>query len=117
MKRDRKSFRKRDDRRAVPAPFRPGLLPYLPVAALLVFGFFLRAISLGSDVGGFLAWNEANYLLIARNASLKTILFPKLGGGLLFLETPPLVPYLIALVSWGSQPGVLAGRLVSIFFS
>ena len=78
MKRDRKSFRKRDDRRGVPTPSRPGLLPYLPIAALLVLGLLLRTISLGSDVGGFLAWNEANYLLIARNAFLRTILFPTL---------------------------------------
>jgi len=94
-----------------------GAGPYLPLAALLVFGLLLRVISLDSDVGGFLAWNEANYLLIARNASLRTILFPTLKGGFLFLETPPLVPYLIALVSWGSPPSVLAGRLVSIAFS
>jgi len=94
-----------------------GALPYLPLAALFVLGLLLRTISLNSDVGGFLAWNEANYLLIARHASLRTILFPTLKGGFLFLETPPLVPYLIALVSWGSEPGVLAGRLVSIFFS
>ena len=117
MKRGRKAFRKTDDHRAVPTLSRPGRLPYLPIAALLVFGFLLRTISLDSDVGGFLAWNEANYLLIARNASFRTILFPTLGGGLLFLETPPLVPYLIALVSWGSQPSVLVGRLVSISFS
>ena len=115
MKAAPKSSRKADRRAGRGSA--QGAVPYLPLAALLVLGLLLRTISLGSEVGGFLAWNEANYLLIARHASWRTILFPTLGGGVLFLETPPLVPYLIALVSWGSEPSVLAGRLVSIFFS
>lgn len=98
-----------------PSPARAASL--LPIAALLLAGLFLRTISFDSDIGGFLAWNEANYLLVARNASLQSVLFPSLGGGLLFLETPPLVPYLIALLSWGSEPGVLVGRIVAIAFS
>jgi hypothetical protein len=94
-----------------------GVVPFLPLAAVLLIGLLLRAISLTSDIGGFLAWNEANYLLVARHARLATLLLPSLRPGVLFFENPPLVPYVIALVSAGSDPSVVGGRLVVIAFS
>src|SRR5262249_36278968 len=75
-----------------------------------------RLIALRADIGGFLAWNEANYLLVAQNAKLSTLLLPSLRPGVPFFETPPLVPYLIALVSWGA-PTIELGRAVGIAFS
>ena len=89
----------------------------LSIAVILLVGFLLRAISLNADIGGFLAWNEANYLLVARHAHVATLLLPSLKPGMLFFENPPLVPYLIALVSAGSDPSVVTGRLVGIAFS
>ena len=82
--------------------------------AVLAVGGFLRLVEIGSDVGGFHAYNEGNYLLIARNASFGSLFRPSLAEGATFLETPPLYPYLVALLSKVLSPPHLAGRLLSV---
>ena len=81
---------------------------------VLAVGGFLRLVEIGSDVGGFHAYNEGNYLLIARNSSLGNLLRPALVEGTTFLENPPLYPYLVALLSRLVAPPHLAGRLLSV---
>jgi hypothetical protein len=74
----------------------------------------LRLVEIGCDVGGFHSFNEGNYLLIARNAAPGNLLRPTLLEGMTFLETPPLYPYLVALLSWVVAPPHLAARLISV---
>lgn len=106
----RKETRLRSERAgAAPAAraSRPGL------AAVLTLAAGLRLVELGSDVGGFHAFNEGNYLLVARNASLANLLSPTVLPGTTFLETPPLYPYLVALLARFVSPPHLAARLLS----
>jgi Gpi18-like mannosyltransferase len=90
-------------------PVRP-----VPGALLLVLvvAAALRFWHLDSVIGGFHDFNEANYALVARNFSQTSILLPTSDH--LFLETPPLYSYVLALIFRATGVSVLAGRLVSV---
>jgi len=97
-------------RMAPPArAFSPALVLILLLAA------FLRLWKIDSPVGGFHAFNEALYTLIAKNlAEGGSLLRPTAGGTWLFLETPPLLPYALAGIFHFTGVSIVAGRLVSV---
>ena len=84
------------------------------LAAIVVLAAFLRCVRLDSPVGGFHAFNEAHYALIAENFATHSLLAPTPDGAYVFLETPPLYPYLLHGVFRIAGFSVLAGRLVSV---
>lgn len=68
-------------------------------------------------VGGFHAFNEAHYTLVARNFATHSLLTPTPDGRDVFLETPPLYPWLLRAAFLATGPSVVAGRLVSVALS
>jgi len=65
-------------------------------------------------IGGFHGFNEAHYTLIAKNFSTHSLLAPTPDGRDVFLETPPLYPWLLHAVFLVTGPSVVAGRLLSV---
>jgi hypothetical protein len=74
----------------------------------------LRVFRLDAIVGGFHAHNEANYVLIAKNFFHSSLFAPTPDGHELFLETPPLYPWILHAVFRVTGVSVLAARLVSV---
>ena len=64
-------------------------------------------------MGGFHAFNEAHYTLVAKNFFHGSFLLPTADGHDVFLETPPLYPYLLHAVFRVTGVSVVAGRLLS----
>jgi hypothetical protein len=96
-------------RPAAPLTFSPALVLVLLLAAAL------RLWKIDSPIGGFHGFNEAHYSLIAKHflegGSLMT---PTPDGSYLFLETPPLLPYVLLAVFRVAGVSIVAGRLVSV---
>jgi hypothetical protein len=88
--------------------FSPVFLPILVLAA------FLRLWKIDSPVGGFHAFNEAFYVLIAKNFFHGSLLAPTPDGQEMLLQHPPLYPYLLLAAFRVAGVSVLAGRLVSV---
>jgi len=96
-------------RAAAPAPARsPVLLLVLLLAA------FLRLWKIDSPVGGFHAFNEAFYVLIAQNFFHSSLLAPTPDGHEILLQHPPLYPYLVHAAFRTAGVSVVAARLVSV---
>jgi Dolichyl-phosphate-mannose-protein mannosyltransferase len=87
------------------------------LAGILLLTAALRLWRIDVPVGGFHAFNEAHYTLVARNFSSHSLLAPTPDGHDVFLETPPLYPWLLHAVFLVTGPSVLAGRLVSVVLS
>src|ERR1700687_3122095 len=84
------------------------------LVAILMLASGLRVWHIDSPVGGFHAFNEGNYLLIARNFLHSSLLFPTPDGTYLFLETPPFYAYSLAGLFVLTGVSVLAARLFSV---
>lgn len=96
-------------RAAVPTrAFSPALLLVLLLAA------FLRLWKIDSPVGGFHAFNEAFYVLIAKNFFQFSLLAPTPDGHGILLQHPPLYPYLVHAAFRVAGESVVAARLVSV---
>jgi len=94
---------------AAPAgAFSPALVVVLVLAA------FLRLWKIDSPVGGFHAFNEAFYVLIAKNFFHSSLLAPTPDGHEILLQHPPFYPYLLHAVFRAVGVSVLAARLVSV---
>jgi hypothetical protein len=87
------------------------------LAAILLLAAGLRCAWLDPVVGGFHCFNEAHYVLIAQNFFHGSPLSPTPDGQYVFLETPPLYPYLLHAVFRATGVSVVAARLVSIVSS
>ena len=86
-----------------------------PLVLVLLLAAALRLWKIDSPIGGFHGFNEAHYTLIAKGfLEGGSLLAPTPGGGYLFLETPPLLPYLLFAVFKVAGISILAGRLVSV---
>jgi 4-amino-4-deoxy-L-arabinose transferase-like glycosyltransferase len=81
--------------------------------AILALALFLRGVRLDEVIGGFHDHNEANYTLMAAHFTPATLLFPN-PDGRLFLETPPLYAWLLALLFRFTGVSVVAARLFTI---
>lgn len=92
-----------------------GIRPLL--VSVIVLAAALRLWHVDTPVGGFHAFNEGNYLLIATNFLTGSLLFPTPDGHYLFLETPPLFPYVLALTFAVTGVSLLAARVVSAMIS
>ncbi len=98
--------REREPRGSIPARW--------PLAAILLLAAALRCVWLDAAVGGFHAFNEAHYTLVAKNFFQGSFLLPTADGHDVFLETPPLYPYLLHAVFRVTGVSVVAGRLLSV---
>ena len=87
---------------------------WAPLALVLLLAAALRLWKIDSPVGGFHAFNEAFYVLIAKNFFQFSLLTPTPDGHELLLQHPPLYPYLLHAVFRLVGVSVLAARLVSI---
>ena len=81
--------------------------------AILALALFLRGLRLDDVIGGFHDHNEATYTLMAAHFTPATLLFPN-PDGRLFLETPPLYAWLLALLFRFTGVSVVAARLFTI---
>jgi len=81
---------------------------------VLAVALFLRGVRLDGVIGGFHDHNEANYTLMASHFTPKTLFFPN-PDGRLFLETPPLYAWLLALLFQVTGVSVVSARLLTIF--
>ena len=88
--------------------FSPALMLVLLLAA------FLRLWKIDSPVGGFHAFNEAFYVLIAKNFFHSSLLTPTPDGHGILLQHPPLYPYLVYAVFRVAGESVVAARLISV---
>ncbi len=91
-----------------------GLSSLAPIVLVLILAAGLRLCSLDSPIGGFHAYNEAHYVLLAKNFFARSLLEPTADGEHVFLETPPLYPYLVHAVFRLAGVSVLAARGVSV---
>ncbi len=85
-----------------------------PIVLVLLLAAALRLCALDSPIGGFHAYNEAHYILLAKNFFARSLLEPTADGEHIFLETPPLYPYLVHAVFRLAGVSVLAARAVSV---
>ena len=92
----------------------PGTPSRAALAAILLVAAVLRVWRIDAPIGGFHSFNEAHYTLIAKNFSHHSLLAPTPDGRDVFLETPPLYPWLLHAVFLVTGPSVVAGRLLSI---
>jgi 4-amino-4-deoxy-L-arabinose transferase-like glycosyltransferase len=81
--------------------------------AILALALFLRGLRLDDVIGGFHDHNEATYTLMAAHFTPATLLFPN-PDGRLFLETPPLYAWLLAVLFRFTGVSVFAARLFTI---
>ena len=98
---------------ALPAPLSPRATR-LALAGILLLAAALRVWRIDSPIGGFHGFNEAHYTLIAKNFGNHSLLAPSPDGRDVFLETPPLYPWLLGAVFVTTGPSVVAGRLLSV---
>ena len=81
---------------------------------ILAIALLLRLPGLGTPVGGFHSFNEAHYILVAQNVLRGWILSPSVDQSTVFLETPPLFPYVLALTFATAGVSVLVARLLAV---
>jgi hypothetical protein len=105
--------RKTPHARREAAPPRRRILPR-SMWLVLAVALFLRGVRLDGVIGGFHDHNEANYTLMASHFTPKTLFFPN-PDGRLFLETPPLYAWLLALLFQVTGVSVVSARLLTIF--
>jgi hypothetical protein len=87
------------------------------VLLVLLLAAFLRLWKIDSPVGGFHAYNEAFYVLIAQNFFHSSLLSPTPDGHGILLQHPPLYPYLVYAAFRIAGESVVAARLVSVVAS
>lgn len=108
--------KRRKEKTAAPAPagVPGGRGVFTALTAILLLAALLRCWHLDAPVGGFHAVNEANYLSIARHFFSSSLLLPTPDGQYVFLETPPLYPYVLHGVFRVFGVSIVAARLVSV---
>ena len=77
----------------------------------------MRLPRLGEPIGGFHGFNEANYLLEAKNFRHGSLLVPTVDGTSPFIESPPLYAYLLFVVSLVAGPSLLVARCITVICS
>ncbi|HZR99879.1 MAG TPA: glycosyltransferase family 39 protein [Chloroflexota bacterium] len=115
---------KRGERRAsapVAAPRAAGALArrlwWAGLGGVLAVAVLLRLPGLDGPIGGFHAFNEAHYILMAQNVLQGWILDPTSDQTAVFLDKPPLLAYLLALPFAVGGPSILVARLVALLIS
>ncbi|HLH21273.1 MAG TPA: glycosyltransferase family 39 protein [Chloroflexota bacterium] len=87
------------------------------LGAVLAVAVLLRLPGLDAPIGGFHSFNEAHYILIAQNVLRGWVFQPTADQSSVFLETPPLLPYVLALAFAAGGPAILIARVVALLSS
>jgi hypothetical protein len=113
-------------RPASPAPLiadagaAPALSPrawWLGLGGILILAVLIRLPGLDTPIGGFHSFNEAHYMLVAQNVLRGWVLQPTADRIAIYLESPPLLPYVLALAFAAGGASVLVARLVAVLVS
>ncbi|HEX7708274.1 MAG TPA: glycosyltransferase family 39 protein [Thermoanaerobaculia bacterium] len=89
----------------------------IPLLLVVALALAARLPRLAEPIGGFVGFNEANYLLEASNFSRGSLLVPTVDGTTPFIETPPLYAFLLFAVSLVFGPSLLVARGVTVAIS
>lgn len=90
---------------------------WVALALLLALGCAIRSYRISEPIGGYHAYNEAWYSIVARNYVAGTLLEPRIYEVGIDFRTPPLYSYLVYFAEPLVGDFVLAARWVSVVSS
>lgn len=86
----------------------------IQILLVIALACAVRLPRLGEPIGGFHGFNEANYLLEARNFRHGSFLVPTVDGTTPFIESPPFYSCVLFVVSLVFGPSLLIARCVTV---